>query len=432
MKLFNHTIKIQKLRLAVFLFITIGIIVVVSFKHEVTLTTPSPRFWDIQVVDTMKYSRDVSREKLNDPTFDIEINRQVADIAGTGATHVAIATPYDEEFLPILKRWIKAARKHNLHVWFRGNFSGWEKWFDYPAITRSQHLEMTKNFIISHPDLFEDGDIFSACPECENGGPGDPRLNGDATGHKKFLIDSYATSKEAFKEIKKQVASNFMSMNGDVAKLIMDPETTAALDGLVTIDHYVATPEKLLADVEAYAKNSKGQVFLGEYGVPIPDINGEMTQVQQAQWITTAGKLMATSPHVYGMSYWVNRGGSTAIWDDRGKPKKAVEALKSVYSPQYVTLKVVNEAGEAIQNSVADGTLTVISGKDGFIYYPYVTKNQDLTISANSYRSKKINLNSLNSGNTVVLTKVNESFMFKLKKLIHGSLPFISSPVHLN
>jgi len=71
-------------------------------------------WWQIQSVDTMKYSRDIAREKLDDPTFDSIIDRQVKDIAATGATHVAVGTPYDEEFVPFLTRWVNAARKYKL------------------------------------------------------------------------------------------------------------------------------------------------------------------------------------------------------------------------------------------------------------------------------------------------------------------------------
>ena len=140
------------------------------------------RTWEIKSIDTMKYSRDAAGAKLNDPTFDQTIEIQIKNIADLGATHVALGTPYDEKFIPYLSRWVAAARRNNLKVWFRGNFSGWEGWFEYPKISRDQHLAMTENFILSHPDLFRDGDIFSPCPECENGGPGDPRHNGDVTG----------------------------------------------------------------------------------------------------------------------------------------------------------------------------------------------------------------------------------------------------------
>ena len=34
------------------------------------------------------------------------------------------------------------------------------------------------------------------CNECENGGPGDPRHNGDVVGHRKFLIKEYKSIDE--------------------------------------------------------------------------------------------------------------------------------------------------------------------------------------------------------------------------------------------
>jgi hypothetical protein len=211
----------------------------------------------------MKYSRDVSREKLNDPSFDRVINQQIKQIAGTGATHVGIATPYDEEFYPILKRWVDSARLYNLKVWFRGNWSGWEGWFEYPKITREEHIKKTQDFIKKHQDIFVDGDVFSPCPECENGGPGDPRRTGDVEGHRKFIVTEYKATKDAFRRINKNVASNFNSMNGDVARVIMDKKTTKAMDGIVTIDHYVGTPKKLVSDIGQISRSSGGKNSVG-------------------------------------------------------------------------------------------------------------------------------------------------------------------------
>ena len=276
-----------------------------------TLTLPvnaRERFFQVQSIDTMKFSRDVAREKLKDLSYDQEIQTQVKNIANTGATHVAIATPYDEEFLPFLKRWVKAARDSELNVWFRGNFSGWEKWFDYPKISRDEHTAKTKEFILKNPDLFEDGDIFSSCPECENGGPGDPRMKGDAEGFKRFIIAEYQAAKDSFQSIGKQVSANYYSMNGDVARLIMDEETTKGLDGIVTIDHYVSTTEKLLQDIKDYAQRSGGKVVLGEFGAPIPDIHGKMSEDDQARWIDQAMIELVSLPDVAGVNYWTNRG----------------------------------------------------------------------------------------------------------------------------
>lgn len=304
---------------------------------EIPLLSPVPskHIMEFKSIDTMKYSRDLSREKLNEPLFDKVIDQQVGDIAKTGATHVAIATPYDEEFLPVLRRWTAAARKYSLKIWFRGNFSGWEKWFEYSAIDRQTHIEKTESFILENYDLFEDGDVFTGCPECENGGPGDPRQTGDVKGHRQFLIDEYRVTKKSFEEIEKKVASNYDSMNADVARLVMDKDTTRALDGIIVIDHYVKSPDKLALDVSDIAKQSGGRVVLGEFGVPIPDLNGNMTEEEQAKWLDKALGLLTKMDEVAGVSYWVNVGGSTQLWDSKGNPRKAVDVITKYYSSNF-------------------------------------------------------------------------------------------------
>ena len=322
-------ISYKVLYLCGFGLITLGIMLFggLLYSKKINSTIEKGNFWKFESIDTMKYSRDLAREKLSQPLFNLVIDRQMKDIASTGATHVAIATPYDEEFFPMLKRWVDSARKNHLKVWFRGNFSGWEGWFDYPKMTRDQHLVATEAFLKNHKEIFRDGDIFTACPECENGGPGNPIQTGDVKGHRNFLIEEYNITKKGFAEIGKDVASNYDSMNKDVADRVMDSETTTALDGIITIDHYVGTPEKLASDIESLAKKTGGKIVLGEFGAPIPDINGEMSEEQQAAWISKLGKLLVNSENLEGISYWVNMGGSTKLWNDDNRPRKAVSAI---------------------------------------------------------------------------------------------------------
>ena len=303
------------------------------------ITNKKTHFWQVASIDTMKYSRDVAREKLRDPSFDSVIERQIKDIAETHATHVAIATPYDDEFLPFLKRWVKTARKYKLKVWFRGNWSWWEHWFGYSSIDRKTHIEKTVKFISQNPDLFVDGDIFGACNECENGAPGDPRHNGDAEGHRDFLIEEYKATKAAFEKIGKKVSSNFSSMNGDVANLIMDKETTKAMDGIVVVDHYVASPDQLIIDIKALAKKSGGKIVLGEFGAPIPDIHGKMSDQEQSEWLQSALQKLFNMGEVIGMNYWTNVGSSTQLWDFKGSPRSAVEILKKYYKENSLRLR---------------------------------------------------------------------------------------------
>jgi len=416
----------QLILVGVVTLITVIAIFVATNYSKGALEAGDARFWDFQAIDTMKYSRDLSREKLNDLTFDVTIERQIKQIADTGATHVGIATPYDVEFLPLLKRWVKYARQYNLKVWFRGNFSGWEGWFEYKKISRKDHLVKTEAFILNNANLFEGGDVFSACPECENGGPGDPRLNGDATGHKQFLMDEYVVTKKAFQAIDKDVASNYLSMNGDVAKLIMTPEVTKKVDGVVTVDHYVATPEKLAADVDLYALNSNGKIILGEFGAPIPDINGEMTETEQADWIRKTGALLAKSKNLVGLSYWVNLGGSTKLWNDDNSKREAVDALTSIYKPMQLRLNVVDAAGQGIKAARVTGleryATTNSSGKASL---PYLDSKQEVTIEAHNYKPATYKLSYLLEHKNVVLEREYESSIFKLKKFLKKVFPFL-------
>ncbi len=376
----------------------------------------------------MKYSRDLSREKLEDEDFDATIDEQIKKIAEIGATHAAIATPYDDEFLPMLNRWVKAARKYKLKVWFRGNWSGWEGWFDYGRITEEAHIRKTENFIIKNFALFEDGDMFSSCPECENGALGDPRQTGDVDEYRKFIIKEYQISKEAFNKIKKQVDSNLFSMNGDVARLIMDKETTKALDGIVTIDHYVEAPEKLAKDIKEIALESGGKIVLGEFGAPIPDIHGDMDEKDKAKWVSGALSQLAASEDVIGINYWINIGGSTQIWDnDAGKELPVAESIREFYKPEIAYGYIQDELDNPIANAkISISSQTSYSNTDGYFEMAYVQSfGSKIKISMPGFFDKEININQNNYQNNIVIIKKDkdikyllEEAAFKINKLI--------------
>lgn len=382
----------------------------------------SATWWKFQSIDTMKYSRDVAREKLNDPSFNLIIEKQVEQIANTGATHVAIATPYDEEFYPILTRWVNAARRHGLKVWFRGNWSGWEKWFEYPKISRAEHIKKTKDFIEKHKDIFVDGDVFSPCPECENGGPGDPRKTGDTAGHRKFLVDEYKVTKETFRQIRKKVASNYASMNGDVAKLIMDRQTTAELDGVVTIDHYVATPEKLVSDIKFIAQVSGGKIVLGEFGAPIPDIHGRFTEKEQTEWLQDALVRLIQTDELLGISYWTNTGSSTELWKSDGTKRLAANTLRSFYKSEIISGKVEDETGSGVLGVyISIGDRRYFTDSDGKFVFPYFDHQKSAKVEAPGYFSQEIMVDS-KQVRLIVLKKENEDIWFKIRKLVHNLL----------
>lgn len=361
------------------------------------------RLWQVQSVDTMKYSRDLSRDKLGDPTFDLTIHQMMKQIAATGATHVAIGTPYDEEFLPILNRWVRAARENGLHVWFRGNFAGWEGWFGYKKIGRDEHKQKLRTFLNKNSSLFRDGDIFSSCPECENGGPGDPRKTGDVEGHRLFLIDETRIADEIFLGKNLKVAANFHSMNGDVAKVIMDKKTTKALGGIVVVDHYVATPEQLASDIREYGERSGGKIVLGEFGAPILDIHGQMSEQEQADWLNGALSQGVAVEDLVGLNYWVNRGGSTALWGENGRQRLAVSSLTMFYKPIVVAIRVENPLGMKLHATVEYVGRVYTADKSGTLYLPLLSQT-DMSIQAKGYFDAKTQL-TVDKNNTIIVLK---------------------------
>lgn len=405
----------KRLFIIIAIFLPITFLFVLPKEHAAVAETD---LWPVEAVDTMKYSRDPSREKLNDPGYDLVIAKQVQDIAKIGATHVAIATPYDDEFFPILKRWVEAARKNNLKVWFRGNLNGWEGWFGYPKITRQEHIEKTKAFILNHPDLFEDDDIFMGCPECENGGPGDPRRTGDVQAYRRFLIQEHVAMREAFRQIGKNVNFDYNSMNGDVARLVMDKETTRQLGGTVVIDHYVRTPEQLVRDVQDIARNSGGNVILGEFGVPILDINGQMTEDEQAAWVKDALSRLVAVPELKGLNYWVNLGGSTSLYNQDGKARKVVDSLTSFYKPSVSFLYVVDPLGDNVANVTVTTLNRSFAKESTLLSVPVVEQNQRAIVSAEGYGTKYITLSPTDGELTVILDPKKENLLYTLRKLL--------------
>lgn len=411
----------------VILAVAIGAIFIVQSYNifpdsNVYYSRPNLEFWSLRSIDTMKYSRDLSREKLNNPEFDLEIERQMKNIAALGATHVAIGTPYDAEFLPILKRWISAARKYDLKIWFRGNWSGWEGWFDYPKINQIEHMEKTRMFILANPELFQDDDIFSGCPECENGGTGDPRSTGDVEGFRNFITEEYRQTKFAFKSLNKRVSSNYYSMNADVARLVMDKSTTTALDGIVTVDHYISDPEKMAKDIKDIARESGGKIVLGEFGAPIPDIHGNLSETEQSEWINSALWSLKDLNEITGINYWSAVGGSTAIWEDGGRERLAVGVFNKYFKPQAVYGVINDELGNPIKNAkISYSGREIYSNERGYFEFPFVqSENGDTSIkfSASGYLGKEIIPDPNRGQIKQVLAKENEDAAFKFAKYI--------------
>lgn len=375
--------RIRYLLIFMFVLLLISIFIFYSLKPIQAAGIGSLK---VRSIDTMKFSRDTARKEANNTDFDKTIEKHISQIASLNATYVAIDTPYDKEFVPFLRRWVKVARKYKLKVWFRGNLSGWEKWFDYPQINSATRFNNIKNFIEENKDLFEDGDIFTSCPECENGSID---VYQDPQAYKKFLMEEYQMVKRAFSDIGIKVIANYNSMNGDIANLIMDEATTKSMGGIVTVDHYIHSQEKLVSDLDELAEKSRGKIVLGEVGAPLADIHGDMTEVEQRNWIAELFVKLDKVESLEGINYWLSYGGSTALWDPDGRERLAAEVVRNAYAGRVVKGKLVDRKGQIITDAeIIALNETYLVDQKGVFSIPYLYEGQIMEISAKGYPAK--------------------------------------------
>ncbi|TSC77519.1 MAG: Uncharacterized protein G01um101424_366 [Parcubacteria group bacterium Gr01-1014_24] len=352
------------------------------FKKE---GSPALTFWKYQCIDTMKTSRDQARSWRENPRLEEYIEREITAIKNMGANCVAIATPYDEEFVPYLSMWVAEARKKDLIVWFRGNFSGWEGWFGYlKGMTSGQHLEKTRKFILGRPDLFRDGDIFTPAPEAENGGPFRHVPPAEYASFRQFLVDEKRTADESFAKIGRRVTTNWLSVNGGLARRMLDKKTIDALGGIVTIDHYVRTPAEMADYIKFFKEKYGAKVVIGEFGAPIPDINGRMTEGEQKIFIERVFReIYEERAWVEGLNYWVSLGGSTALLYDNGSERPAADSIRRYFIPAILHGTVTNTLGAELSGITVEAasgqktrtddsgnyTLALLAGEEKVLFF---------------------------------------------------------------
>jgi Carboxypeptidase regulatory-like domain len=313
--------------------------------------TVAPRqLWRYQCIDTMKSSRDRAREWMKRADLAEEIARQMKAVSSMGANCVSIGTPYDSEFNPYLRAWVEGARAEGLSIWFRGNFAGWEGWFDYPRITdeKEHHTKMVQ-FISDHPDLFADGDIFTGAPEAENGGPFLPGHADQYERYRLFLSETYALCQNTFFKINKKISCNWFSMSGGHAKSIFNEPSIASLNRVVTIDHYMRDSRDMGEYIDYFVKKYNARLVIGEYGAPIPDLNGKMTPEEQATFVRhTFIEMYTRRAAIEGINYWTLLDSSTQLLNDDYSERAVVEVVKDFYIPGVLVGRVVNSNGKGV------------------------------------------------------------------------------------
>lgn len=390
----------------------------------------APTLWDIQAIDTMKYSRDEARTG----SIRSQIPQLVGQIKELGATHLSIGTPYNDEFIPILKVWVAEARKNGLSVWFRGNWAEWEGWFGYPKFSDiEEHHRRTKDFILNHPDLFAEGDIFTPAPEAENGVISDPRGSAQkAAIHNAFLVKSYNTCVDAFSQIKINATCGYFSMNADIAKQVLTKETVEKTGNVVVIDHYVRTSAQIGEDIRFLNEKFGVPIVFGEFGAPIPDLNGTMNQDEQSDFVRELlQEMYKEKSFVKGMNYWTSVSGSTEIITRDGSLRKAAGTLSDFYKPAVVRGKITTPFGEPLSGALIrqqgnpedrttqeDGTYMIVSPEQTvtveFQKEGYIPVSRSLTLT----KGKETGLD-------VKLSPSNPDFFFTIRMFLQTLLGIV-------
>jgi hypothetical protein len=397
-------------------------------RQRLGAAAPQP-FWNFQCIDTMKDSRDKAREWADNPDLPQLIGQQMDLIKAAGATCVSIGTPYDEEFVPFLTAWVQSAREHGLNIWFRGNMSGWEGWFDYPRFTAAaQQIQGVSNFIVNHKNLFKEGDIFTPAPEPENGILGDPRNSASSRqAFFDFLPKSYEGCLNAFTQIQVNVTCGYYSINGDIAKNIMTKDLLVKIGDVLVIDHHVKTPDQLAADILALNKKFGSAIVLGEFGAPIIDIQGNMTAEEQAQYLgQVMQKLYQERDILLGINYWVISGGSTTLTNGTDI-RPAYNSIKNYYLPAEISGTVTDTLGRPVNNmtiAVPEYGIEVKTSEQGeyAIYVP--AGKSTVKVDDATWRGEDAKLNAPTNSRTdhdITVEPIHKSLWYKIRLLFHRS-----------
>src|SRR5258708_13980289 len=117
----------------------------------------------ITSIDTMKESKDTD---YSTQLTDEQIANDIYLCASLNPKYITVDTHYNKD--TYLSRWVRAIRTTGKHVWFRPSFRGWGTGVN-GIMTPTMYLSRLRTFILTHPGLFQPGDIFDENAEPENG-----------------------------------------------------------------------------------------------------------------------------------------------------------------------------------------------------------------------------------------------------------------------
>jgi hypothetical protein len=225
--------------------------------------------------------------------------------------------------------------------------------------------------------------------------------------------------------INKKASCGYFSVNGDIAREVLTEDTVKRTGGRVVIDHYVKDATRFGKDIEFLHNKLQAKVVIGEFGGPIPDIHGDLTQEEQAFLIREfLSELVKRKAYVEGMNYWVTQGGTTRLFDEEGTPRLAAITLRDFYNPTVVQGVIQDDRKQPIENVeivFSDYNLLAKTDKNGRYEVKIPAGNTNIVVKKDNYltQSKKIEVDSLSilEYNTV-LSPVRTNFKYKFDSFL--------------
>ncbi|MEK7522096.1 MAG: hypothetical protein AAB569_00805, partial [Patescibacteria group bacterium] len=264
---------------------------------------------------------------------------------------------------------------------------------------------------------------FDPCPECENAGFW--KQPDDNAKYNEFIQNQRIVLKNSFNKINKKVYTNIFSIIGGRAKEVLDKKTLDALDNVVTIDHYVKNPSSMTEYISYFSKNFQTKILFGEFGAPIPDINGPMDESQQALFIDKVlRELYKNKTNVFGINYNVLTLGTTKLLDDDGTERQAVDVVKNYFIPGVIKGTVSNTLGDKLKNvpiKTSDGLNSTTTDSQGRYAMSIPASTVNIVIGGNKYKTKKqkmIITRKAEITQNIILEPEKIGFIYRLRLII--------------
>ena len=284
-------------------------------------------YWTFRCIDTMSRSRD----QVQVQTFKPLIPLFCQQIARLGVTHMTYAGPYDDETTlgaaPGWRdAWVAAIRATGAHIWWRMVWANWQGMFGQPMLTfattpaipyataggaaavldgtdTTSYLARTYQFIVQHPTLFADGDVFAPVSEPSDAGvgpnpAGTPYQFPDLAAFQQFLPAMTTVCTAAFQAIGKQVTVGLYG-SGWYDDGVWLPASVAQAVGPFSIDDYTQDPAQMQQNLATLHDAWGLPIWVGEWGA-----DGETTEDARVHLVDRMMRAIAALPFVPGINYF--------------------------------------------------------------------------------------------------------------------------------